>query len=53
MFYAEFQQLFIPTAGIVAGVHDLKVRLAQGQLSELTIAVPDGITVTDVDVGAR
>ncbi len=47
VFYAEFQQLFIPTAGIVAGVHDLKVRLAQGQLSELTIAVPDGITVTD------
>ncbi|MEO1861902.1 MAG: hypothetical protein ABGY13_02365, partial [Verrucomicrobiia bacterium] len=30
VFYAEFQQLFIPTAGIVAGVHDLKVRLAQG-----------------------
>ena len=47
VFYAEFQQLFIPTAGIVAGVHDLKVRLAQGQLSELSIAVPDGITVTD------
>ena len=48
VFYAEFQQLFIPTAGIVAGVHDLKVRLAQGQLSELSIVVPDGITVTDV-----
>jgi len=48
VFYAEFQQLFIPTAGIVAGVHDLKVRLAQGQLSELSIAVLDGITVTDV-----
>ncbi|MBC8245287.1 MAG: hypothetical protein H8E20_12930 [Verrucomicrobia bacterium] len=48
VFYAEFQQLFIPTAGIVAGVHDLKVRLAQGQLGEMTIAVPDGITVTDV-----
>ena len=48
VFYAEFQQLFIPTAGIVAGVHDLKVRLAQGQLNELSIAVPDGITVTDV-----
>jgi hypothetical protein len=48
VFYAEFQQLFIPTAGIVAGVHDLNVRLAQGQLSELSIAVPEGITVTDV-----
>ena len=48
VFYAEFQQLFVPTAGIVAGVHDLKARLAQGQLSELSIAVPDGITVTDV-----
>ena len=47
VFYAELQQLFIPTAGIVAGVHDLNVRLAQGQLSDLTIAVPDGITVTD------
>ena len=48
VFYAEFQQLFIPTAGIVAGEHDLNVRLAQGQLSELSIAVPEGITVTDV-----
>ncbi len=48
VFYAEFQQLFIPTAGIVAGVHDLSVRLAQGQLSEISIAVQDGITVTDV-----
>ncbi|MEE2947718.1 MAG: hypothetical protein VX392_05325 [Verrucomicrobiota bacterium] len=49
VFYAEFQQLFIPTAGIVAGVHELKVRLAQGQLGEMSLAVPNGITVTDVD----
>ena len=48
VFYAEFQQLFIPTAGIVAGVHDLKARLAQGQLGEMSLAVPASITVTDV-----
>ena len=48
VYYSEMQQLFVPTAGIVAGIHDLKVRLAQGQLTEFTVNVPEGITVTDV-----
>lgn len=48
VFYGELTHLFIPTAGIIEGVHDLQIRPAQGQLNAVTCKVPDGLTITDV-----
>jgi len=48
VFYAEFAHLLIPGAGVIEGVHDVFVRLAQGQLAGVEFAVPTGFTVTDV-----
>lgn len=48
VFFTELRQLFIPAAGIIEGVHEVNVKLAQGQLGELTLATPEGMTVTEV-----
>jgi hypothetical protein len=48
VFFAEFHQLFVPTAGVVEGVHSIEIRPAQGELSEIIFDVPRGATITDV-----
>jgi hypothetical protein len=48
VFYAEFTQLYVPTAGVVEGIHHASIRPAQGELNELVISVPKGATVIDV-----
>jgi hypothetical protein len=48
VFYAEVTQLYVPTAGVVEGVHHAAIRPAQGELSELLFQVPKGATITDV-----
>ncbi|HZV34257.1 MAG TPA: hypothetical protein VFB72_06735, partial [Verrucomicrobiae bacterium] len=48
VFYAEFYQLYVPSAGVIEGAHYVALRPAQGELSELTFDVPKGATVTDV-----
>ncbi|MEW6157650.1 MAG: hypothetical protein AB1813_09470, partial [Verrucomicrobiota bacterium] len=48
VFYAELVHLFIPTAGIVEGLHEVQVRPAQGELSQVNFQVPAGLTITDV-----
>jgi hypothetical protein len=48
IFYAELTQLYIPTAGVIEGVHHAAIRPAQGELSELVFTVPKGATITDV-----
>ena len=48
VFYAEFSQLYIPSAGVVEGVHQVSIRPAQGELEELVFHVPAGATITDV-----
>jgi hypothetical protein len=48
VFYAELFQLFVPAAGVIEGVHQVHVRPAQGELSELIFDVPGGATITDV-----
>lgn len=48
VFFAEFHQLFVPTAGVVEGVHSVQIRPAQGELSELLFDVPAGATISDV-----
>lgn len=48
VFYADFAQLYIPSAGVVEGVHQVSIRPAQGELEELVFDVPAGATITDV-----
>ena len=51
VFYAEFSQLYVPSAGVVEGVHQVSIRPAQGELGELIFDVPAGATITDVSDG--
>jgi len=48
-FYADWRQLYIPAAGIVDGLHDVNIRLAQGQIKELVFSVPENLTISQVD----
>lgn len=48
VFYAEMAQLYIPSAGVIEGLHHAAIRPAQGELTELVFAVPSGATITDV-----
>jgi len=48
VFYAEISQLYVPSAGVVEGVHQVSLRPAQGELSEVIFNVPAGATITDV-----
>ena len=52
VFYAEISQLYVPSAGVVEGVHQVSIRPAQGELGELIFNVPAGATITDVTDGA-
>jgi hypothetical protein len=53
VFYAELSQLYVPSAGVVEGVHQVAIRPAQGELSELLFTVPAGATITDVNEDAN
>ena len=53
VFFAELFQLYVPSAGVIEGVHQVQVRPAQGELSELIFDVPVGATITDVIDGAK
>ncbi len=48
-FYADWRQLYVPAAGIVDGLHDVNIRLAQGQIKELVFNVPENLTISQVD----
>ena len=48
VFYAEFTQLYVPSAGVIEGAHIVSIRPAQGELGELIFNVPAGATITDV-----
>ena len=48
VFYADLSQLYVPTAGVIEGVHYISIRPAQGELNELILDVPQSITITDV-----
>ena len=51
VFFAELSQLYVPSAGVVEGVHQVSIRPAQGELGELVFDVPAGATITDVSDG--
>jgi len=53
VFFAELYQLYVPTAGVIEGAHQVQIRPAQGELNELVFDVPGTATITDVIDGAK
>ncbi|MEO1618945.1 MAG: hypothetical protein AAFV88_24050 [Planctomycetota bacterium] len=47
-FFVEASNLFIPAPGVVDGRHRLQIRTSQGQVRELSVNVPLGLTVSSV-----
>lgn len=47
-FYAEVANLYLPSPGVVDGVHRLTVRPSSGKVDHLKLKVPDGFTVGEV-----
>ncbi|WP_182867425.1 hypothetical protein [Stieleria mannarensis] len=47
-FFVEASNLYLPGPGVVDGRHRLHIRTAQGQVSELNVTVPSGLTVSAV-----
>ena len=47
-FFVEASNLFLPGPGVVDGRHRLNIRISQGQVSELQVLVPPGLTVSAV-----
>ncbi|MCX8107303.1 MAG: hypothetical protein N3G20_00710, partial [Verrucomicrobiae bacterium] len=49
VFYAELNQLYVPMAGVIEARHQVIIRPALGEISELTFDVPKGMTISDVE----
>ncbi len=47
-FFVEASNLYLPGPGVVDGRHRLHIRTSQGQVSELNVLVPNGLTVSAV-----
>jgi len=47
-FFVEAANLYLPGPGVVDGRHRLHLRTSQGQVSELNVVVPPGLTVNEV-----
>ena len=47
-FFVEGTHLYQPGPGVVDGRHRISVRTSQGQVSSLSVLVPEGLTVSDV-----
>ncbi|MEM9481601.1 MAG: hypothetical protein AAGA58_18275, partial [Verrucomicrobiota bacterium] len=48
-FFVEGANLYTPGPGVVDGRHRVRIRVAQGEVSELAIKVPAGLTASEVD----
>lgn len=48
VFFVEATDLYLPGPGVVDGNHRLQIRPSQGQLNQLSVLVPAGLTVSDV-----
>ncbi len=48
-FFVEGSQLYIPGPGVVDGRHRLDIRTSQGRLKELTVTIPETLTVSTVE----
>ncbi len=47
-FFVEASNLYLPGPGVVDGRHRLHIRTSQGQVRELNVFVPSGLTVSGV-----
>ena len=47
-FFVEGSNLYLAGPGVVDGRHLLNIRMSQGQLSDLVVRVPHGLTVSEV-----
>ncbi len=47
-FFVEGSNLYLPGPGVVDGRHRIHIRTSQGQVSELNVLVPRGLTVSEV-----
>jgi hypothetical protein len=52
LFYVENAEVFVPSLGVLDGYHWVKIRPAQGLLSELNFVIPEGLSVANVQGGA-
>lgn len=50
-FYTEVSNLFLPSPGVIDGVHRIAVRPSQGEVSDISLTLPPGFTATDVMSG--
>lgn len=48
-FYVEGAHLYLPGPGVVDGRHRINIRPSQGQVSELEVQVPSGLTISSVE----
>jgi hypothetical protein len=48
-FFVEASNLYLPGPGVVDGRHRLEIRPSQGEVSELNVTVPLGLTVSAVE----
>jgi hypothetical protein len=48
-FFVEASNLYQPGPGVVDGIHRLHMRVSQGQVRELNMIVPQGLTVSSVN----
>ena len=47
-FFVEASNLYLPGPGVVDGRHRIYVRTSQGQIDDLSVVIPDGLTVSSV-----
>ena len=47
-FFVEASHLYLPSPGVIDGRHRIQIRPAQGQISDLTIEIPEELTVSGV-----
>ena len=51
-FYAEIANLYLPSPGVVDGVHQVTIRPSSGKVEQLLLTVPEGFAVGDVVGGS-
>ncbi|MDB4358754.1 hypothetical protein N9Z18_00775 [Verrucomicrobiales bacterium] len=47
-FFVESSNLYVPGPGVVDGKHRLAIRPSQGQVKQLVVTIPTGLTVSEV-----
>ncbi len=48
VFYADLQHLYLPNSGVIEGQHRIQIRPSQGEVTELFLSVPNGMTISEV-----